>query len=210
MAVYGSNWDYGDSPLYKDEGWDDTTSLFYFLPNWKFNVSLSYLFKTIITATRPKAEQRKALLPKPIRKENFVVTDNDTYEELWNYLIQLHASDLYVPIYTEPCKPSGYGSLLGMNDIAVNDVSANYNLKNLTALVLVIDLREIVTAEVHVLTAVTANQISVADALIGAFQAETTIIYPLFHCYLTQKERRDLTDKMTQFNLEFTEFEVYG
>ena len=211
MAVYGSNYDYGDSPFYKDEGWDEGSSLFYFLPNWKFPVSLSYLFKTIITETRTKVEQRKALLPKPIRRESFVVTENDTYEEVWNYLIQLHASDLYIPIYTEPCKPSGSGSLIGLFDIPVNSVWHNYNLRNLTTFVLVIDLRETITAEVHFLgAAITANQITLADAIAGNFQAETTIIYPLFHCYLSSKERKELTDKMTQFNLEFTEYEIYA
>jgi hypothetical protein len=211
MAVYGSNYDYGDSPFYKDEGWDDTTGLFYFLPNWKFAVSLSYLFKTIISETRTKIEQRKALLPKPIRKESFTVTENDTYEEVWNYLIQLHASDLYLPIYTEPCKPSGSGSLIGLFDIPVNDVWYHYNLRNFTTFVLVIDLREIITAEVHFLgAAVTANLITLADAIIGDFQEKTTIIYPLLHCYLSSKERKELTDKMTQFNLEFTEYEIYA
>jgi len=206
MAIYGSNYDYGDSH-YKDEGGEEGGELFYFLPNWKFPVKVSYGFKTPISVKRRKGEQRKPLRKYPIRSHEFTVTTKDDFEKIWNYLMNLHASNLFIPIYSEPCRPLGKGSLAGVNVIEViSDIMNYYNLRNWTEYLLAIDLRKIEGSEILLYSDVVGQYLIISDAIVGDFQRETTIIYPLFYCYLTKNERSEYSDRMTKINLEFTEY----
>jgi hypothetical protein len=209
VAQYGSNYNYGDSPYYKDEGWDGVADLFYFFPNWKYDVSVEYAFKTIITDTRYRHEQRKALFNLPIRKQRFTVTKFENGLELWNYLMAIRAEDLYVPIFSEPVRCTG-GALTGLIGIPTTNNLARYNLRHMTNFVLMVDLREIETAEVHFISEVQENAIVFGDPVEGAFIGRNTLIYPLFKCYLSDKSRKDITDKVMNITVEFTEYEVYA
>jgi len=79
-------------------------------------------------------------------------------------------------------------------------------MQNMVSYVALIDRRNIITSQLYAVSAVTNNSITVSTPIGGAFQQKTTVIYPVFECYLTNKNRTDITDKMTKFDLEFTEF----
>lgn len=211
MAIYGSNFDYGDSH-YKDEGdVAPSTGEFYFLPNWKFPVKLSYSFETPISITRRKYEQRKPLRRIPLRKETFTFTGDIDYEDVWHYLIEHHAESMTIPIYTEPCIPIGTGSLAGVNSIIVNDISGYYNLNNLTLYVIVIDRLDIVDAEILLLNNIeNGNTINLIDSITGAFPRERTVMFPIFEAYLESHRRKDNTDTMTTIEVIFKEQNSFG
>ena len=205
MANWGSNFAYGNS-CYKDEGCVPVVDgYFYFLPNWKYPVRMKYKFNTIISTTRRKYEQRKALSSKPKRIQSFTVTDNEEHTLIKNYLIYLKSTDLALPIYEEPCLPTVDGLLLGLNAVPVNDISNYFNLQNYTDSVLIIDRRDIVNAEAHLLDSVDGDTINLVIPVAGNFLGAYTVIFPLFNCFLTSHSFDDVTDTMTKFELEFTE-----
>lgn len=207
MAEYGSNYDYGESPLYKDEGGViDEDRLFYFLPNWLYDVSVTYINKTVISVTRLGYEQRRGLLAHPIRTEKITVTCNENYEKIWNFLLYNHASTFYIPVYTEPLRVNNTGSLMGVSALSVNNFANYYSLRNLTSTLLIIDKGNEYHSEVLPLdTFAGLETINILSPIEGIFFGETSIIYPLFPCILADKERVDVTDTMTQIRLEFYE-----
>jgi len=220
MGIYGNNFEYGDS-FYKDEasgkngeGWYNPDTTFTFLPNWLFPVKLSYEYNTVISATRRKYEQRKPLRSQlnPQRKHIFTVTEQAVgSERVWNYLISLHADSQAVPIFSEPCLPSGSGSLAGVSVVGVvNPIESYYNLRQLTEFVAVIDRLEEIDTEVIYLDSITAadREINLDAAIVGAFQREHTVLFPVFQAYLTGNNRDDITDSVANIRIEFTEFDT--
>jgi|GEM_PF-5028204 len=211
MAIYGSNFDYGDSH-YKDEG-DVAPSIgeFYFMPDWNYPVKLSYSFETPISITRRKYEQRKPLRRIPLREETFTYTGNNNYEDVWNYLVEHHAEKMTIPIFTEPCLPVGTGSLAGLNSIEVNNIAGYYNLKNMTIYVIIIDKLDLIGAEILLIDNVeNDNTINLIDCITGEFPRERTVIYPIFEAYLKSHRRIDNTDTMTTIELTFKEQNTFG
>ena len=205
MPIWGSNFDYGDS-LYKDEGEYAGDTLFYFLPNWKFAINLKYLFKTALSTKRRKGEQRKALYRTPIRELSFSVTDEILFEKIWHYLMSKHDESFLLPLYTEPCKVQGSGSLLGVNSILVNDISDYHNLNNYTTYVLLIDLRYDDEGEILWIDSLTNDTINVTTNIVNNFLRQTSYIFPLVDVFLYGHERIDVTDKMTKFVLTCREY----
>ena len=209
MKPYGSNYEYGNS-YYKDEGLSPGPAIigyFYFLPNWKYPVKLSYGFDTPISFTRRKLEQRKPLRRYPVRKLSFSVSDDQyRYETLWNYLISIHDTHITLPIYTEPCRVQGSGRLDGVSVVNVNDISNYYNLQNLAIQVAIIDIAHDFLIEIISISSLEDTVINLSTPITSVFQRETSYVFPVFECYLSNKEKIDVTDKMTVFNLEFTEY----
>lgn len=177
------------------------------MPNWLFDVNMKYRFETALTMKRRKAEQRKALRDLPIRILSFTITDNEKHSLIWNYLISIHASSIYMPLYNEPCKPDGVGSLTGETSVVIqNDISNYYNLRHMTARLVIIDLLEAVDSEILTLERVNRNINELEfSAIGGAFLRESSIIFPLSVMYLTNKDRTDYSDTMSGIKLEFTE-----
>ncbi len=210
MAVFGNNWDFGISPRFKDEGdFDDPTVYldWKYLPNWKFPIRTSYNFITPISLTRRNHEQRKALWDKPIREINFVVTENIIFQYIWHHLQYIRDKSAIIPIYTEPCRPSGDGSLIGLNVIPIiNDMTYYYNLKNLATHVCLIDFSRVLDAELYELSGSVGGNITLASNITGNFQASATVIFPVFTGYLLKVTKNDITDTYTKYNLEFTEY----
>jgi len=122
-------------------GSDIRNMFFHIMPNWNYSVGLSYNFQTVISITRRKLEQRKALIQRPKRILNYSVTDNLKGTSILNYLIYLKARDILTPIYTEPILPTRSGSLLGLMALPVNDISYYYNLQEFTDYIVLIDRR---------------------------------------------------------------------
>lgn len=208
MPIYGSNFNYGDSPLYKDDGGEIILqgTVFRYLPNWNYPVQLSYKFETIISMTRLFYEQRKALRLLSVRKHIFTITENDNYETIWNYFVRRHASSFLVPIFTEPLKISGTGSLVGATSLIVNNFEFYYNLRNLTSYCLLVDLRENnLKSELVILTNLINNVEIRCSAVVDNFLREYTWVFPVFRAFLSSKTRQDITDNMTQMDFEFTE-----
>ena len=179
---------------------------FHLLPNWKYAVSLKFGFKTVLARARYGAEQRKPLMKLPMRTHRFTVTTKEYHQLIWNYLISIHSNNINIPIFTEPCIPSGSGSLYGESTINLNDITHYYNMQNMASYIAIIDRRNIITSQIYELSTVGNDSIVLTTAIGSAFQQKTTVIFPVFECYLTNKSRTDITDKMTKIDLEFTEF----
>lgn len=209
MAIYGSNFDYGQSPFYKDDGGDIIAqgTCFQYLPNWNYPVQLSYNFETIISMTRLFYEQRKGLRSTPIRKHVFSITEKDVYEKIWNYFEYRHAESFMVPIFTEPLRVQGSGLMTGAIIFGVTDFLYYYNLRKLTAYCMLIDPRDDVGvgSELVQLTGLTGHDVVNCSPIVKSFQRENTYMFPTFRAYLTSKNRQEITDRMTLMNFEFTE-----
>jgi len=206
MAIYGSNFDYGESPYYKDDGGIiNEDSLFVFFPNWREPVKLTYHFDTIISNSRYDCEQRKSLLSRPTRKQSFLLTEDIDASKIWNYLLRMQASSLYCPIYTECIKFLDTGSIIGKTELNFEDITYFYNIKNYTTAILLYDIRQIVSNEILYIDSIVMNKVKFFNAVAGDHLYQTSRIYPLYNCYITNKSRRDVTDKLTEIELELTE-----
>jgi len=190
-----------------DVSGSDIRNIFcYIIPNWIYSVNLSYNFRTVISLTRRKLEQRKALIVKPQRKLNYIITTNQKGTTILNYLIYLKARNIVTPIYTEPVLLSINDSLLGRTSLLVNNISYYFNLNNYTNYIVLIDKRKTLDTEVLTIDSLTADTINITSPVTQNFIGNTTIIYPLFSCYLSNKDFKDITDTMTKIELEFTEY----
>lgn len=181
-------------------------AMFYMLPNWKYDVTVEYKFMTTISMTRRKVEQRRALHTVPKRLQSFIVTTSENQEMIWNYLLYLRDQNIIMSLYVEPCLPNGSGTLLGDTSIVcTNDLPNYYNLNNLTSRVILMDKRDILKPESRNLASVNNYTINLSNPVVGNFQREYTVIFPMLNCYLTSFKKKSFTDTVAHFTLEFLE-----
>jgi len=178
-------------------------------PNWNYIVSLKYTFNTVISVKRKKGEQRKTLYNLPIRLQRFTATETENEALIWHYLIQQHASNFKLPIFSEPCKCEGTGSIQGDTIIQIiNNLSGYYNLRELTTQVILIDLTNTLDNEIKTLRKVHtgAKAVEFTTSVVGNFLSQSTVIFPLYNCYILNKSRTDMSDRASKFDLEFMEY----
>jgi len=60
--------------------------------------------------------------------------------------------------------------------------------------------------EILIINSLTEDTINITTPVTQNFIGNTTVIFPLFKCYLTDKNFKNISDTMTKFNLEFTEY----
>jgi len=206
MSEYGSNYDYGNSPLYKDDG-DDITSdnLFIFFPNWKNPVYINYKMETVISKTKYGLEQRKTLLTKPILSQKYTLSENIEYTKIWNFIQSLQSSTFYSLLHTEVVKITDRDSLLGLLEVNTNNLQYHYYLNNYSTYCLLYDNRKIIGNLILEIDTVNSDSIKFKSAISSRFMGQNTYIYPIYFCFISDKSRKDTTDKYTEISVELTE-----
>jgi len=214
-CYYGEGTYKGHGPATSETGSGEETGIKFFslvndtVVNWGESIELKYNFVTAIASTRKLVEQRKSLLGTVKRQiRAFIVGYAREHARIEHYLKSVQASQIYVPIYTEPIRPLGNGSIQGVNSISVDDVSKYYNLRNLTNYVAVIDERDDpITPEIHPLASASENYISIGGSgIYRNFLRQVTTFYPLMLSMLTSKSFTDHADDKTVCELTFTEY----
>jgi len=206
MAIYGSNFAYGDS-YYKDEGHFTSDNVFIYLPNWNFPITIKYIFGTIITLKHIKSEQRRSVRSASLRQENFTVTELDDRFEVLHYLQSIKSSHIAVPLFSEPCLPILQTELNGLTSIVIkNDLSKLYNMSKLTNTIILIDFVN-ENNEIIDVSSITGNAINLTSTVSMHCLGSNAVIFPVFGAYFSENFTAEfLNQKSSHYNVEFVEY----
>lgn len=176
-------------------------------PNWEYGVDVSYFMRTAVRQSRKLVESRKPLRGTFARTERFSVTlKGDDAQDFEHFIEEKHAGIFYIPIFTEPSHPSGSGSLIGLSQFTVtDDLDQFYNLNELTQFVMLIDLLDQVITEVIPYASNTDTDILLDANIAGAFQKETTVVFPCMVAYLSKVSIADRTDDTIEIEMTYKE-----
>lgn len=181
------------------------------LANWGGPVSLRYRFQTPLFIAQGGKEQRSALRSEPERGISFQFLEQ-TLEatKLFNRLVALLNSEVLVPIYPEQFACTNTGSLAGVSVITSDDIEHCYNLQKIACGLYVYDTTGAVEPTIHAIASVAATQVDLTgDPIVGAIDASVALFFPAVPCVLEKVEKKDVTDALSEIDLEFSEKETW-
>jgi hypothetical protein len=213
MSIYGSNYSFGDSPIYKDEGYSPPAVMdFGFFPNWVNGLVVRYSFETNVFTSKSYAEQRSGLRTYPYR-EIMISVFEDSLESsrIINTLIHLIQQDIVIPIYTEPFRCVEVGDLFGLDTITSAEITCLYNLQVANQNgkppggIVIRDINGIIDTMVANIKSVGLTTVEFYGGLPEHFMAETTMFYPTLACYLESYQEMHDSHGLSTFNFTFRE-----
>lgn len=181
-------------------------TIFDFEPNWKDKVNIGYTFLTSVKPSKLLKEQRKAFFTDLKRTESFSVDLASNADRLFNTLQMGNSVPFYLPIFTEALIPDGVGNLQGLDVIPVNDFTNYYNLNNLTTQLMLVDLTRAEKSEIVTISSLATPNINLDAVISGLFPLKTTVVYPIMLATCSAKRVSDVTDGVTSYDLEFSEY----
>jgi len=179
---------------------------FGFLPNWISPVIMDYSFRTSISKSRKLKEQRKAAIDQARRQTSFRVLEWKDSPKIQMFLEENHARPIFLPVYTEPIVVSAPDNLQGQNVLTTGDLSQYFNLDQFTDYIIIIDGLGELDAEVIELSSYTANEVTLAANITGAYTRGRAHIYPAMYAFITGKKMIDETDTIVDYELTFREY----
>lgn len=160
---------------------------FPWLPDWGNGVEMKYKFDTVIDVSETGNEQARAPLFSKIKRVQSCKHFSPSYlSNIENFLRSMHASNFYVPIFTEPIIPIGtIGiSLKSVTSITSEGLSSLFNLNNLCSFILMVDLSNQNNFELHSLASVNSDtQMTIGGPFINNFYLGKTIYFPVMNAY---------------------------
>lgn len=174
-----------------------------FEPDWGSLPEVSYSFDSVVQGTPRLVEQRRPLLPTPIRsvKYDFTLSDEEA-QRLVNVLTYGASKFICVPIFSEPLLANTITQ--GASSIIVTqDVSNLWNIQNCDWAVII----DFVNREAEMLSVSSASgtTITLAGAIVGAFVAARCAIYPAFAGIVMGFDRTPVSDFTHKVTAEFEE-----
>lgn len=176
-------------------------------PNWERDVNLELAFETSIAENRFFKEQRRYLREDPLRgiKLSAWAKGLDAQKTKQD-LSYGHDKVFGIPIYSEPCYPTG--TITGQTTINIsNDITKYWNLNNLCTYVMIVDHDKLI-GEVKEVSSVGASSVVLVRSVVQSFDVEATIVYPIFMATITSLTLRNETDDVIYFDLNFEEYGI--
>ena len=160
---------------------------FPWLPDWGNGVEMKYRFDTVIDVSETGNEQARSPLFSKIKRTQSCKHFSPSYlSNIENYLRSMHASNFYVPIFTEPIIPIGTigTSLKSVTSITSEGLSSLFNLNNLCSFILMVDLSNQNNFELHSLASVNSDtKITIGGPFINNFYLGKTVYFPVMNAY---------------------------
>lgn len=176
-----------------------------FLPDWRTPIEVEYEQDSSVTETDQNKEYRVSLMNRPLIRQRVLISHNEYYARIENWLRLRHGTAFYAPLYVEPVLFSGSGSMVGQTVLPTStDLSEYWLLNNHASYFFVLD-RDELTGQVAELSSVAANQVTLAEQISEGLTFETAIGFPAFTALLEREQMRDVTDEFTDFQLTFKE-----
>lgn len=178
-------------------------------PNWARGIKLELAFETSIAENRFFKEQRRYLREDFWRaiKLSAWAEGLDAQKTKQN-LVYGHDKVFGVPIYSEPCYPTG--TITGQTTINIsNDITKFWNLNNLCTYVIIVDHAGLV-GEVKEVDSIGAGSIVLVRAVTQTFVAASTVVYPMFMATIASLSLQNETDDLIVFDVNFEEYITSG
>jgi hypothetical protein len=183
-----------------------TIEVFNFEPNWESPIGTTYEFITTVNTSETGKEQRTPLRDFARRRQTATFFEKERRNSIVDFVRSHHATPFYVPIYIEPMRPE-YPQTLGndFSSLICNDLTYYYNLANLTTKLCFLDFMEFdyFTADY---SSHSGNNLYF-DTIAGfTLLAKDMIVFPLMYCYMSQFQKIGISDGLTEYAVEFTEY----
>ena len=148
-------------------------------PDWGKEVKMELAFETAIAENRFFKEQRRYLREDFLRAVKISTWARGLdAQKVKQDLSYGHDKVFGIPIYSEPCYPTGM--LTGETTINIsNDYTKYWNLNNLCTYVILVDHQNLV-GEVKEVDSIGVGVIELVRAVSETFVAGSTIVYPMF------------------------------
>lgn len=178
-------------------------------PNWERDIKLELAFETSIAENRFFKEQRRYLREDFWRaiKLSAWAEGLDAQKTKQN-LVYGHDKVFGIPIYSEPCYPTGM--ITGQTTINIsNDITKFWNLNNLSTYVIIVDHAGLV-GEVKEVDSIGAGSIVLVRAVTQTFVEALTVVYPMFMATIASLSLQNVTDDLIVFDVNFEEYITSG
>lgn len=175
-------------------------------PNWNDPPEVGYSFETVIQGTPYFLQQRRPLLPSPIRTLSCKYQFDRQQLQYARNLFLYGASKLCcIPIYSEPIQSNAVTQ--GASAIiASTDITYFWNIKNCSYIVIM----DWVTgaSEMVGITSVSGQTINLSSAIVNSWTAAQTIIYPAFAGNITAIRGLESSSLVGDVTAEFSEISI--
>lgn len=175
-------------------------------PNWNDPPEVGYGFETAIQMTPYFLQQRRPLLPTPKRSVNCkYLLDRQKLQYARNLFLYGASKLCCIPIYSEPVQSAAVTQ--GASAIvASTDITYFWNIKNSDYVVLL----DWVTgaSEMIAVASVSGQTINLSSAIVNAWTAAQTIIYPAFAGKISAIKGLEKTSLVGDVSAEFEEIAV--
>jgi len=174
-------------------------------PDWGQSIKTELSFETVLARNRFFKEQRRPLLDTPVRTVRLSAWSKGLdAQKVKQKLTYGHDKVFGVPIYSEPCYPTG--TITGQTVINMtNDLTKFWNLNNLCVHVMIVD-HEALVSEIKEVDSVGANSVTLVRSVTETFVAARTVVYPMFMAVLDSLTFKDETDDTSYVDVAFEEY----
>jgi len=200
---------YGDGKYkgvaYTDEIPLNATRYILFLPDWKTAVRVEYAVDSSVTESDQNKEYRATLMDRPLITESVIISHHKYHARIENWLRLRHGTGFYAPLYVEPVLFSGSGSMVGATVLNTStDLSSYWYLNTHASYFFILDRGEEI-GEVAAIASVAAGVVTLDEAITENLTYENAVGFPAFTGLLSALKMRDITGRMTDFNLTLQE-----
>jgi hypothetical protein len=174
-------------------------------PDYRQKIDIVMRFETAIARNKYFAEQRRPLRLKALWDVGVGGwAKGVAAQKLRNELSYGHDKVFGVPLYSEPCYPSG--AVTGQTTInCSNDLSKHWYLNNQATYVVLID-HDSLDAEIKEVSSIGANAITLTRAVTKTFSWQNVMVYPVVLSVLRDISAQPETTDVLSFRLQFTEY----
>lgn len=174
-----------------------------FEPDWSSPPEIVYGFQSVVQSTPRFVEQRRPLLPSPVRGMKCTYTlESEEAQRLVNLLSYGSSKFLGVPIYSEPL----LSAAITQGDSIITtteDVSYLWNIQN-CSYIMILDFVSH-ASEVLSLVSASGTVLLLSESISGSYTAENCVIYPVFVGVVKSFDKQPVTDLLFSISAEFEE-----
>ena len=164
---------------------------------------MAYGFQSVVQSTPRFVEQRRPLLPSPVRGLKCTYTlESEEAQRLVNLLSYGSSKFLGVPVYSEPLLSAAItqGSAV---ITTTEDMSYLWNIQN-CSYIMILDFVSH-ASEVLSLTSASGTTLLLSESISGSYTAENCVIYPVFVGVVKSFDKQPVTDLLFSISAEFEE-----
>lgn len=174
-------------------------------PNWEGGIDFSLQFSTVISSNKRFAEQRRPLLPRPLRGSKLAfLPDGLPAQQFFNTLLYGHDKVFGVPVYFEPLLADSIEQ--GENYIDVTgDISKHWHLNHQCDFILIVN-HETLQNEIKSVSGISGNRIDCGQSIKEVFNPADAVIYPVFLALLESVSGVSPIYTLDEIEVSFTEF----
>lgn len=200
---YGDGWYKGVRP--EIEIPLNATRYILFLPDWRKRINVEYEQMGSVTESDENKEYRVALMDRPLVTEKVLISHDEYFARIENWLRLRHGTPFYCPLYVEPVLFTGTGSMVGQTTLPTSTDLTNYWYLNSHARFFFVLDRDEEVGEVAAIASVGANEVVLEEQITEDLTFENAVGFSAFTGLLEGAAMKDVTSRLTDFELTLQE-----